>query len=82
MVKAMAEMILSRDMSSNEHETNSTKKHINKSQEANSIVVELNRMSIRKYSIHNYFFQNLEIIWLYAEKTEKKIRTSIKYCTF
>ena len=26
--KAMAEMTMSRDMSSNEHETNSTKKHI------------------------------------------------------
>ena len=39
----MAKMTLSRDMSSNEHETNSTKKHIDKSQEVSSIIVELNR---------------------------------------
>ena len=36
-------MTLSRDMSSNEHETNPTKKHIDKSQEVSSTVVGLNR---------------------------------------
>ena len=39
----MAEMSLSRDRSSNDHEMNSTKKHIDKSQEASSTVVGLNR---------------------------------------
>ena len=39
----MEGMILSIDMSSNEHETNPMKKHIDKSQEVNSIIVELNR---------------------------------------
>ena len=38
----MADMTLFRDMSSNEHEINSTKKHIDKSQEVSSIVVGLN----------------------------------------
>ena len=34
----MADMALSRDMSSNEQEMNSTKKHIDKPQEASSTV--------------------------------------------
>ena len=42
MGKARAEMTLSRDVSSNEHEMNSTKKHIDKSQEVSSTVVEPN----------------------------------------
>ena len=46
-VKAMTEMILSRDMSSNQHETNSTKQHIDKSQEVSSIIVLLNRKTTR-----------------------------------
>ena len=37
----MAGMTLSKDLSSNEHETNSMKKHIDKSQEVRSIVVDL-----------------------------------------
>ena len=39
----MADMTLSRDMSSNEHETNPMKKHIDKYQEVSSTVVGLNR---------------------------------------
>ena len=39
----MADMTLSRDMSLNEHEINSTKKHIDKSQEVSSTVVGLIR---------------------------------------
>ena len=46
MVNAMEEMTLSRDMSSNEQETNSMRKHVNKYQEVSSIVVELNRKTI------------------------------------
>ena len=43
MVKAMAGMTSSRDMSSNELETNPMKMHIDKSQEVSSIVVGPNR---------------------------------------
>ena len=39
----MREMTLSRDMSSNEQEPNSTKKYMDKPQDVSSIFVELNR---------------------------------------
>ena len=43
MVKIYGEMTLSRDVSSNEHETNPMTMHIDKSQEVSFTVVELNR---------------------------------------
>ena len=46
MVKALEEMTLSRDMSSNEHVTNSMKKNIHKYQKISSIVMELNRKKL------------------------------------
>ena len=39
-------MTLSRDISSNEHETNPMKMHIDKSQEVSSTVMELNRKKL------------------------------------
>ena len=44
----MVDMTLSRDMSSNEHEMNSTKKHIDKSQEMSSTVVGRIEITIRQ----------------------------------
>ena len=55
----MAGMTLSKDISSNEHETNSINKHIDKSQEVNSIVVELNR---KKYW-RKGFVLFIDIMW-------------------
>ena len=42
----MAEITLSRDMSSNEHEMNPMKMHIDKSQEVSSTAMELNKKTI------------------------------------
>ena len=44
--KSYGGMTSSRDMSSNEHETNPMKMHIDKSQEVSSTVVELNRKKL------------------------------------
>ena len=74
MVKAMAEMTSSRYMSSNEHETNSSKKHMDKSQEVSSIVMRLNRKK-------NYSIDHPSIILLsIAGNLIKRLSTSV-FCT-
>ena len=70
-------MTLSRDMSSNEHETNPMKMHIDKSQEVSSTVVELNRKSIGQMCKGFVLF--VVIVWNAKHMTSRFAAPSMIY---
>ena len=73
----MVGMTLSKDRSSNEHKTNPMKKHIDKSQEVSSIIVELNRKGIGQ--MRKGFVLFIVIIWNARHMTSRFAAPSIIY---
>ena len=67
----------SRDMSSNEYETNPMKMHIDKSQEVSSTVVETNRKTIGQMC--KGFVLSIVIMWNAKHMTSRFAAPSIIY---
>ena len=74
----MAGMTLSKDMSLNEHETNSMKKQINNSQEVSSLVVELNRKKTFGH-MRKRFVLFIVIMWTAKHTTSRFAAPSMIY---